>query len=344
MAENLRDPTLQLARAVAARNAGPSQRRRRPTRRQFMIRRLVTATVALTVLGLLGDAIYRVVSPGPSGRAVAVRPPPRSTTIVPRATEPGGGSTLFPSHRLVAFYGAPDRPRLGVLGDAPPDVLWDRLTAAAAPYSSPPTILVPGYELIAFLADAAPGPTGIYTEELPTAQIDSYLQVVHAHGGMLILDVQPGRSDFLGDAQALAPWLSDPDVGLALDPEWELAAGQLPGKQVGHTTAAEINQVSAWLEQLTVADHLPQKLLMVHQFLAATIADKDLVVPRPHLAITFNMDGFGDTANKAAVYQILAADPRWSLGYKLFYTRDRTLQTPAEVLALSPAPQIVEYE
>jgi hypothetical protein len=34
-----------------------------------------------------------------------------------------------------------------------------------------------------------------------------------------------------------------PDVGLALDPECELAPGQLPDRQIGQTTAAEIDQV-----------------------------------------------------------------------------------------------------
>jgi len=131
---------------------------------------------------------------------------------------------------------------------------------------------------------------------------------------------------------------------LALDPEWELAARQVPNKQVGRTNAAEINQVAEWLQKLTVAEHLPQKLLMIHQFLANTLTDKALVKPQPNLAIAFNMDGFGTTANKTSVYQYLATDSRWPLGYKLFYTRDRPVQTPAEVLSLAPAPAIVEYE
>ena len=46
-----------------------------------------------------------------------------------------------------------------------------------------------------------------------------YLQVVHAHGAMLILDIQPGLGDLLADAKALEPWLVHADVGLALDPE-----------------------------------------------------------------------------------------------------------------------------
>jgi hypothetical protein len=74
------------------------------------------------------------------------------------------------------------------------------------------------------------------------------------------------------------------------------------------------------------------------------VADKLAVTAEPDVAITFNMDGFGATGNKLTAYQMLAADPRWSLGYKLFYHRDLPLQTPAQVLALTPPPQVIEYE
>jgi hypothetical protein len=209
---------------------------------------------------------------------------------------------------------------------------------------SPVSVVVPTYELIAFVAQGSPGADGTYTSQLPGAQIDAYLQVVKQHDGMLILDIQPGRSGLLADAQALQKWLVQPDVGLALDPEWELAPGQLPDRQIGQTSAAEINQVSAWLQQLTVAHRLPQKLLMVHQFRPSMVGDKVAVTPEPDLAITFNMDGFGATKGKLTVYQMLAVDDRWYLGYKLFYHRDLPLQTPDQVLALLPSPQVIEYE
>lgn len=313
-----------------------------------MVRRFVATMVMLSVLSLIGGAAHVITRPGPArqdsqatgaGLAVAT-----NTTPVAPPSEPGGGQSLFPSHRLVTFYGAPANPRLGVLGDAPPESLWPRLAAAASPFASAGSVVVPGYELIAFAAQSDPGPQGSYSAELPAAQINSYLQVVHAHGGMLILDIQPGRSSLLTDAQALEPWLVRPDVALALDPEWELAAGQRPDQQIGQTTAAEINRVSAWLEQLTVAHHLPQKLLVVHQFRASMVEDKPAVSSQPDLAIVFNMDGFGGSANKASIYHLLASDTRWTLGYKLFYDRDRPLQTPSQVLALVPPPQVVEYE
>ena len=45
-----------------------------------------------------------------------------------------------------------------------------------------------------------------------------------------ILDVQPGRSDFMTEARRLEPWLRQPDVSLALDPEWNMGPRGVPGR------------------------------------------------------------------------------------------------------------------
>ncbi|MDQ6784517.1 MAG: hypothetical protein M3063_13970 [Actinomycetota bacterium] len=313
----------------------------RPTQAQFWRRRLVAGLILVAVVALVVFGAREVGAGGSSGatKTKAAHQP----ILPPPPNEPGGGRTLFPSHRLVAFYGTPGLPTLGVLGNAPPEQLWSQLASAAAPYARPGTTLVPSYELIAYAAEASPGSTGDYSLRLPDAQIDAYLKVVRAHGGMLILDIQPGLSNLLADAKTLAPWLRQPDVGLALDPEWELSAGQRPGRVIGHTTGGEINQISGWLAQLTTAGRLPEKLLLIHQFNRAMVEDKPAIAAQPNLALTFNMDGFGKPTNKASVYSLLAADPRWHLGYKLFYQRDVSLQAPSDVLGLTPPPDVVEY-
>lgn len=283
----------------------------------------------------------------------SLRAPAHSTTTVPATTtttqppppmEPGGGRQLFPSHRVVAFYGAAGDPELGVLGDDPPGQLWPKLVAQASHYAAPGVVVVPSYELIAYVATAAPGNNDGYAARISDATIQAYLKVVQAHHGMLILDIQPGRTSFLDDAKTLVPYLSQPDVALALDPEWELQPDEVPLRQIGHTTAGEINAVSTWLSQLVTANRLPQKLLLIHQFTAAMIQDKPAVTPKSDLAITFNMDGFGGQANKASKYAFLASDPRFPLGFKLFYQRDTAIYDPAGVLALKPPPSVVEYE
>ncbi len=231
-----------------------------------------------------------------------------------------------------------------MLGNAPPEQLWPQLAAQAAPYDQPVTPVLPAYELIAFATQAAAGPDHSYASRVNDDIIGTYLQTVRAHHGLLILDIQPGRTDFLADAQSLSYWLGQPDVGLALDPEWKLDEGQLPSKQIGHTTAEAVNAVSAWLAQLVAAQNLPQKLLLIHQFTPNMVADKASVQPAPGLAIVFNMDGFGAQAAKQSRYQALATDPRFALGFKVFYHQDKDPYTPADLLALTPPPYVIEYQ
>ena len=264
--------------------------------------------------------------------------------MLPAQLEPGGGRALFPNRRIVAFYGAAGIPRLGVLGTAPPEKLWPQLATQAAHYDQPGTPALPAYELVAFITQAAPGPDRTYASRITDETMDVYLDTVRAHHGLLILDIQPGRTDFLEDVKSLAHWLAEPDVGLALDPEWKLAANELPSKQIGHTTAAVVNSVSAWLSQLVAAQNLPEKLLLIHQFTPDMVSDKPSVQAAPGVALVFNMDGFGAQPAKLSRYQALAADNRFALGFKVFYHQDKDPFTAADLLSLTPAPNVIEYE
>ena len=231
-----------------------------------------------------------------------------------------------------------------MLGQDTPEAMWPKLMAQVAPYQQSTPVVLPAYELIAFVAQGSPQPDGTYSARLPDPVIQQYLNVVKEHQGLLILDIQPGRGSFLADAETLAPFLTQPDVALALDPEWQVDAAQAPGQVTGSTTAAEINEVSAWLEQLVTTNHLPQKLLLIHQFENSMIQNKSAVAAQPDLAIVFNMDGFGSWNAKTSSYQLLAADPRFPLGFKLFYHQDDPLEDPPHVLALQPQPVVIEYE
>jgi hypothetical protein len=256
------------------------------------------------------------------------------TTAVSKPTP----ASLVTGHRIVAFYGEAGAPKLGVLGTAGPGKLWPRLAHQAAAYRGLGKPVVPAYELITFLA------TSGSSERMPTHTIKAYAAAVRRHHGLLILDIQPGHGRMLPDAKRLEPWLVQPDVELALDPEWELHGRQRAGKQIGHTTAAEVNAVSAWLDRLTAAHRLPTKLLLIHQFTPDMVRDKTHVVARHNLVLTFNMDGFGSRSLKREEYRSLAHDRRFPLGMKLFYTSDTHMLTPHEVVRLHPAPDVVDYE
>jgi hypothetical protein len=288
--------------------------------------------------------------PAPPPRTTAAAAPVASTTGPPTTTAaalpqlPRGGRQLFPRWRVVAFYGGARGGTLGVLGEAPPERIGERVLAAARPFVAHGRPVMPAFELIATTANDHPGPSGRYRTRMDHAVIDRYLRAARALKGLLILDVQPGRSDFLTEVRQYERFLREPDVGLALDPEWSMGPGQVPGQAIGSTDAATVNRVSGWLAGLVERGRLPHKLLVIHQFTRTMVRDKDKVVRRPGLAMTFHVDGFGGQVDKRAKYRLFTRDGRWHNGFKLFYDEDVDLMTPAETMRLRPPPDLVTYQ
>ena len=113
--------------------------------------------------------------------------------------------------------------------------------------------MLPALELIAVIANADAGQDGMYRARQPDAVIRRYLRAARRAKALLLLDIQPGRSDFFTEATRLEKWLSEPDVGLALDPEWRVGPGEVPGQVIGSVDSREVNATTAWLDELTRA-------------------------------------------------------------------------------------------
>jgi hypothetical protein len=139
-------------------------------------------------------------------------------------------------------------------------------------------------------------------------------------------------------------FLLQPDVGVALDSEWRMGPDQIPAKVIGHVTAAEINTVTAYLSKLTVSHGLPQKVVVLHAFTQNMIVDKPMVKARPGLAIVFHFDGHGSRNDKLFGYNLLKVKKPFFNGFKLFLTEDKNIFLPADVEALTPAPDFISYQ
>ena len=264
---------------------------------------------------------------------------------------PRGGRVVLPRHEVVALYGAPQDPELGALGIGTPAEAGGRLLKLARSYHRPGRPVLPAFELIAVVARQAPGPDGQHRMRQSAAVIRRYLDAARKIKALLILDIQPGQADFLDEAKLLEPYLKQPDVGLALDPEWSLAPGQAPGLEIGSTDAAIINSVSGYLSDLVWRNNLPQKVLLVHQFTEGMVTNDAAIVSRPGIAIVSNVDGFGSPDLKAGVYRQLARTSEtrpqsagFYNGLKLFFREDSELMSPAGVFSLQPRPDVVVYE
>ncbi|GAA1979592.1 hypothetical protein [Amycolatopsis minnesotensis] len=247
----------------------------------------------------------------------------------------------------VGFCGAPGSAALGrMTGD---------LTAAAAAlrhqiaaFPRPP--VTPVVELIATTAHASPGPDRRYRSRATDQVVRTYLDQARALKGLLLLDIQPGAADFLDEARAYERWLCEPDVGLALDPEWAVEPGVVPGRKFGHVTGAELDGVARYLSDLARERQLPAKAMIYHQLTASVIRREEDLREHPGVTAVKVVDGIGGPAAKKATWKnVMATKPAHvAPGFKLFFTEDtrhgEPLMTPEEVMALTPTPAYVVYE
>jgi hypothetical protein len=308
-------------------------------------RRLAALGVVAAASALVGAAVGAGDgSRGDTGRPTAKASADEGTPAAKPIELPLGGREIFPRFRVVAFYGAPQSHDLGALGIGSPDQAVRRLVKQAKPYAKQTRPVMLALELLADVANRDPGMDGLYRTRQPPSIIRRYLAAARRAKGLLVLDIQPGHADFLTETRHLDRWLREPDVGLALDPEWH-TPGAVPGTQIGSVQAEDVNAVARHVAAIVRKYKLPEKLFVVHQFTPNMIAGKEGVQQPPGLAVTMNVDGFGDRPNKVAKYHQFTHDgTRFHRGYKLFYEEDTKLMTPGSVLAMQPRPDFVVYE
>lgn len=223
-----------------------------------------------------------------------------------------------------------------------------RAKKVAAPYEKLSSVpVVPTFEIIATTALDSPGSDGHYTAATSEDTLRPWVEKATAAGVYVILDLQPGRTDFLTQAKLYEDLLVLPNVGLALDPEWRLTPEQVPLEQIGSVSAAEVNQVTSWLADLTAEHRLPQKLLVLHQFRTSMIRDEaELDLSRKEIEVLIHMDGLGAPQVKdntwAAIVDTAPAGMRF--GWKNFYTRDTPMLSPEETMSHQPSPVMISYQ
>ncbi|MGW5237929.1 hypothetical protein ACWEOW_03260 [Monashia sp. NPDC004114] len=273
---------------------------------------------------------------------------PSPTTAVPAPALPRGGRVLFPAYRLVGYAGYPGSAALGRLGIGDLDARVREIEKVAGPLAGGRTVM-PVLELIATVVRSEPGGDGMYRTRTEPATIDRYLRAARRAKGILLLNIQPGRARFIDEVRHYERWLAQPDVGVALDPEWAMGPHQVPMREFGSTTGAEIDGVAAYLSALVKRHNLPEKVLVYHQLAPSIVRREAGIRARPGVVLVKSIDGIGSRAMKLETYDKLVAHlPRpVHAGFKLFYSEDGRfgpLMTPAQVLALRPQPEYVLYE
>jgi hypothetical protein len=306
---------------------------------------------------------FVVASCGGDGDDVAApdpRPTPTAPTLSPAASTatgtssptgpelPRGGRTILPRHRLVGFAGSPVSAALGRLGIGDLDDRAKDIERQAKPYARDREIL-PVFELVATIATARTGRDGQYRARSGDAVVQQYLAAARRAGALLLLNIQPGRSDFLTEVKAYEKWLREPDVGVALDPEWAMDPGEVPGTIFGNTTGRELDGVARYLAGIVSANDLPEKVMVFHQVSRSVVRSEAGLRPHRGVFIVKSVDGIGDYGMKLETWRKLTQRMARQVrpGFKLFYQEDGEaggLMSPKQVLALRPRPDYVLYE
>lgn len=267
-------------------------------------------------------------------------------TLVNGAEDPSDGP--LKENRLVTYYGTPLSGYMGILGELPPEQMMRQLKKQTRAYSAadPERPAVPTIELIASVAQRNPGPEGLYVQQTPTEEIRRYSRLARENDALLLLDIQLGRDQIMNEVKRLEPFLEQEHVHLAIDTEYSVDAGQVPGVDLGTVSGSEVQRAVRYMDRLVKRENIPDKLVVVHQFETGIVYGKQSIRPTEDVQISLNADGFGQAPNKLTKYDTLVRrqQPIQYGGFKLFYRQDYPILSPEEVLQLEPAPAVVNYQ
>ncbi|MBY5161859.1 hypothetical protein [Salsipaludibacter albus] len=305
----------------------------------------VTAQAETTLLAVADDQ-------WPDGIPMSTVEPdwPALFTIAADAPElNGGGLVLFPDRTFIATYGNPSGPALGVLGERDVEGSIAFVEELAAEYEGlfGDSQVQPAFELITTIAAADAGDDGDYSRPEDLDLVTEWVDAATEAGLYVVLDLQPGRTDFLTQAQTLEDLLRRPNVGLALDPEWRLEPDEVHLQQIGTVETAEVNEVADWLAELVRDEVLPQKLLIVHNFRLSMLSDREDLRFHPEVATMVHVDGQGAQDDKDATYASITGagpDELW-WGWKNFYDEDvPEIRSPEDTAEVEPTPHFISYQ
>jgi hypothetical protein len=285
------------------------------------------------------------------GTTTATKAPAKPKPVWPvNGPTPLPGSIL-PAKRIVAYYGNPLSKRMGILGELPPDEMLKRLDREVNAWerADSTTPVVPALHLIAVVAQGSAGRDGMYRARMSDSLIERVYGWAQRHKSIMFLDIQVSKSTLQAEIPRLTNYLSRPDVHLAIDPEFSMKRGGVPGKRIGTYDAVDVNYAIDFLADLVEKNNLPPKVLVVHRFTRPMLTNASKIKLDPRVQVVIHMDGWGPPWMKKDSYQAYVyAEPVQFTGFKLFYKNDtkkgHPLMKPSDVLALFPKPVYIQYQ
>jgi len=260
---------------------------------------------------------------------------------------PADSTSLFQNCQMIAYYGFPDVPQMGIVGEYDPDTVVQKLLAQAKAYDDINGFrgVAPTIQLIYAVAQDHQTPDGTYLQRMSDDMVQQWIGLADKYDLLLVLDIQMGSSTVDAEFPHVEKFLKNPRVHLGLDPEFVVGPGEVPGGQFGSLDVSQINTAQHLLQKLVDENHLPNKVLIVHQFLNEMITNKSQIENVPGVDLVIDQDGFGNPDQKTGNYRkFVKIDGAEHGGFKLFYKQDEPLMTPEQVDALDPQPDFVVYQ
>lgn len=292
-----------------------------------------------------------------NGPAVKGRPPfgpfARAESETPPEAAPDGKAIaervpIVASSQVLAFYGKPGAPSMGILGEYPKEKLATILEGYAKLYDEANGGLgvMPAFYII--YGTCWPGGDIGFTK---ASVLEEYIQYAAERGWIVFLDHQIGKFGVEAAMDRLLPWLKYPNVHLALDPEWRT---EKPMQEIGSVSAKELNDAQTRMELYLSENDLPGiRMLVVHQFKPRMITEREQVrADYDRVVLVHTADGFGAPALKRQTYNFNAQAGNIPVkGFKLFFESkvpgagwDVPLMLPADVMTLNPVPLVIMYQ
>jgi hypothetical protein len=250
---------------------------------------------------------------------------------------------------IVAYYGHPNSPYMGIVGRLSREELVRRVKATAAEYQA----LVPGRRVVPaiYLIYGTCQPEG-KIGYLSDATTLAYIRYAEEQGVLVFLDHQIGVNTLQAAADRLLPYLRFPNVHIAFDFEWRT---NRPMEEIGFVRGDELNWLQGYVRAYLAREGLGgRKYIVFHQFKASMLRESEKVITGiPQVELIHCTSGWGPPQLKTATHAYNAGITQIpTKGFKLWYYYsdkpgihyDDPLMTPAEVLGLSPQPKLIIYQ
>ena len=264
--------------------------------------------VILGAIAAGAGTLYQVLRGGPDFQ------PPMPAPPQPPATAPS---------MIVAHHGSPRASQFGILGYGSRAKAVDRVrdhVDRQAPGVATPALYVVGVAATVLPSDEE----GAYWSTLPREQIDAYLTEARLIGGRLIIGIQPSRGSFTDALTPLQESLSEPDVGVGLQPQWsglDQPSRAWPGDDIDKTL--EI------LDGLAGADH--PMLVVIHDTPAVPWPQDWSPSERNNLDIVGLVDAAGTSMEAKAEALGRLAERAPQVGVQIHYGADPQAPEPQDL-------------